>query len=627
MQVIDDQHIDYLNRGLNSWSKLLIIMKRSTFAVISVDPLKSGRMVLKLTLVNRAFRFSLGCLIFLGSWTLEGAPDFKIRYNQKFPCLEIMDSKAVKITDVTEGAKGETVTSGKASLNISFIKNADGLPEVTLREAKSPLSEMEIEAFGLSVGLKPEGTVLVRFGADNKPKFEMDRTGGSRFLMADLGNLDTAAGKELATDADASAGPSKGLLRFRERLAAWKAGLGKGGWSNRPGKILECGSDATVTYTALPVRKLLDGEAIQIGASVQVGPKDAVSFQSGPGIYHTAMPGTQFTIAPLEVGQKDVKVTLVQGTLLTDVLAPLTAPRMVVLGVGNGMVVQASEGLFQISKSAPAEVNLIVAKGAIRLVEEAGAAMVGEVKAGSMMQWPAERVGKKTPEGSPELATLAKVEEDARISLLIDMVEDAMTASAADVEEIIQTACDAERKLARKVAMEAVEVRPDLHGLIAKASGIADLPLPLDLESDVEKFVKKAAPWVKGEPSPMSSTGKVLKVEGKATYANGLAVTRSMILKVGEVVKTAGDGRVLFVAAPGVIAEIQPGSEVRLVEMKGKFSDGTLLESKTVLDASQGRAFVSIAQGLGDKVEAEVRNPQGVAQAKSTSKTAGVPKL
>jgi hypothetical protein len=390
---------------------------------------------------------------------------------------------------------------------------------------------------------------------------------------------------------------------------------------------LECGSDALVTYTALPERKLLDGEAIQIGASVQVGPKDAISFQSGPGIYHTAMPGTQFTVAPLEVGQKDVKVTLVQGTLLTDVLAPLTAPRMVVLGVGNGMVVQASEGLFQISKSAPAEVNLIVAKGAIRLVEEAGAAMVGEVKAGSMIQWPAERVGKKTPEGSPELATLAKVEEDARISLLIDMVEDAMTASAADVEEIIQTACDAEKKLARKVAMEAVEVRPDLHGLIAKASGIADLPVPLNLDADVEKFVKKAAPWVKGQPSPTSLAGKVLKVEGNVTHANGLAVTRSMILKVGEVVKTAGDGRVLFVAGPGVIAEIQPGSEVRLVEMKGKFSDGTLLESKTVLDASQGRAFVSIAQGLGDKVEAEVRNPQGVAQAKSTSKTAGVPKL
>ena len=62
-----------------------------------------------------------------------------------------------------KGAKGETVTSGKASLNISFIKNADGLPEVTLREAKSPLSEMEIEAFGLSVGLNV--LILIRDAA------------------------------------------------------------------------------------------------------------------------------------------------------------------------------------------------------------------------------------------------------------------------------------------------------------------------------------------------------------------------------------------------------------------------------------------------------------------------------
>ena len=79
----------------------------------------------------------VGCSIFLFSLVgVEAAADFKIRYNQKFPCLEVMDSNAVKITDVTEGAKGETVTSGKSSLNISFIKNASGLPEVTLREAK-----------------------------------------------------------------------------------------------------------------------------------------------------------------------------------------------------------------------------------------------------------------------------------------------------------------------------------------------------------------------------------------------------------------------------------------------------------------------------------------------------------
>ena len=180
----------------------------------------------------------LSLLSILGS-VAQSAPDFKIRYNPKFPCLEVMDSKAVKITDISEGSKGETVTSGKATLKISFLKNAAGQPEVTMTEAKSALSEMELEAFGLSVGMKPEGVVTVRFGVDNKPQFEMDRTGGARFLMADLGNLDTAAGKELASSA-APAAPQvpKGLLRFRERLEAWKSSGGKAGWSNRPGQIL-----------------------------------------------------------------------------------------------------------------------------------------------------------------------------------------------------------------------------------------------------------------------------------------------------------------------------------------------------------------------------------------------------
>ena len=199
----------------------------------TIDPLIKWKCRLSLNSMPTMRSVGIGLVSYFACTALGlAAADFKIRYNQKFPCLEVMDSNAVKITDVTEGAKGETVTSGKSSLNISFIKNSSGQPEVTLREAKSPLSEMEIEAFGLSVGMKPEGTVLVRFGADNKPKFEMDRTGGSRFLMADLGNLDTAAGKEVAS----AGAPSKNLIRCRERLADWIGN--KGGWSNRSGKIL-----------------------------------------------------------------------------------------------------------------------------------------------------------------------------------------------------------------------------------------------------------------------------------------------------------------------------------------------------------------------------------------------------
>ena len=86
------------------------------------SPLKIRDWATRLYLVRRLFLAPVVLFLF-GAFSLSAAPDFKIRYNQKFPCLEVMDSKAVKITDVTEGAKGETVSSGKSSINISFSKN------------------------------------------------------------------------------------------------------------------------------------------------------------------------------------------------------------------------------------------------------------------------------------------------------------------------------------------------------------------------------------------------------------------------------------------------------------------------------------------------------------------------
>ncbi len=570
--------------------------------------------------------YSSGWILFvlflLGVFHTEvtAAPDFKIRYNPKFPCLEVMDGKAVKITDISEGTKGEVVTSGKASIKLSFVKNESGQPEVTMTEAKSALSEMELEAFGLAVGMKPEGVVTVRFGADNKPQFEMDRTGGARFLMADLGNLDTAAGKEvMAAQPEATpSGPSRGLQRFQERLAAWKSNAGKGGWSNRPGKVLSCGKQSMITYTGQAPRPLLDGEAIQIGAEVTVGADVPVTLQSGPGVFQKALPGTKFLVAPLETGQRDVKITLIEGTLQTMVMQPLAGPRMNLLGIGNGVVVQTETATYQAVKSA-AGTRFSVLAGSIRLVEEAGAAQVAQVDMGATYNWPNPETPGRLTAGSPESVSLKQLAEDAKHSYLADMVEDAIKAAAADAEQILREACEAEPKLARKIALEAVEIRPDLHGLIAKISGVADLPAPADFNADTAAFMKRATPWLRGEPSPTSATGKVLQVEGKVTHAGGLPVMRSMILKAGETVKTGGDGRVLFVAAPGVIAEIQPGSEVNLVEMKSRFDKGKLLESKTILDAPQGRAFLSIAKDLGDKVEAEIRTPKGTAKAQSGS--------
>jgi len=259
------------------------------------------------------------------------------------------------------------------------------------------------------------------------------------------------------------------------------------------------------------------------------------------------------------------------------------------------------------------------ARGGHAPYPQAGAAQVAEVKAGTSSRWPGARSAEALVSGSPEASSLRQLAEDAKNDYLTDMVEDAVKTAAGDAEQIVKEGCQADSKLSRSIATEAVEIRPDLHSLIAQAAGISDLPAPANFETDTSGFMKRATPWLRGEPSPTSATGKVLKVEGKCTYAGGLPLARSMILKTGETVKTGGDGRVLFVAAPGVIAEIQPGSEVRLVEMKSRFDQGKLLESKTILDASQGRAFLSIAKDLGDKVQAEVRTPTGTAKARSGS--------
>ena len=565
--------------------------------------------------IHRMSSWFLALSIFLGFTFLgETAPDFKIRYNPKFPCLEVMDGKAVKITDISEGTKGELVSSGKASIKLSFLKNSSGQPEAMFAEAKSSLSEMELEAFGLSVGMKPEGVVTVRFGADNKPQFEMDRTGGARFLMADLGNLDTAAGKELATVPPATASPqtSKGLTRFRERFAAWKTAGGKGGWSNRPGKVLSCRGQSVITYPGLAARNLLDGEAIQIGAEVTVGADAPVTLQSGPGVYHKALPGTKFTVAPLEAGQKDVKITLQEGTILTMVMEPMTAPRMSLLGLGGGMVVQTGNALYQAVKSG-GDTTFAVASGSIRLVEEAGAAQVANLDAGSTGKWPNPQKTGQLAAGSPEAATLKQLAEDARRDYLADLAEDAIKGASAEAEEIIREACGADSSLARILAQEMAEIRPDLHAKICQISGFQDLPVSSRLPDGAIAFGTRAEPWLRGEPSPLIRPGKILRFEGKVTR-EGKPVDRTTVFKQGEVIKTGPDGWVLFKASAGVVAEIPPNSEAVLTAMISDWSKGKLQMSKTFIEAKQGDAYLAIAKDLEAKVTTEVKTPKGTAK-------------
>jgi len=442
----------------------------------------------------------------------------------------------------------------------------------------------------------------------------MDRTGGARFLMADLGNLDTAAGKEVtaAQPGTAPAGPSKGLLRFQERLGAWKTNSGKGGWSNRPGKVLSCGKQSMITYPGQASRVLLDGEAIQIGAEVLVGGDAAVTLQSGPGVFQKALPGTKFSLAPLEAGQKDVKITLLEGTILTMTMEPLAAPRMNLLGLGDGVVVQTGDAAYQAVKSAT-ETRFSVASGSIRLVEQAGAAQVAEIKAGSTGSWPNPGTPGKLATESPEAATLKQLAEDAKKDYLTDMAEDAIKAASADAEEIIREACSADAALARTVSQELSEIRPDLYSLIVQTSGIPDLPPPAALPDAALAFGGRAEPWLRGEPSPLIRPGKVLQVEGRVTR-EGQPVSRTTVLQVGDAVVTGGDGRVMFKAAAGVVAEIPPGSEVVLLEMSSEWQKGELRKSKTLLEAKKGDAFVAVEKDLGDKASAEVRTPRGIAK-------------
>ena len=98
----------------------------------SASPIEKMSFVGNLTVMSKSHVFHgfslfvvVASLLVLENST-QAAPDFKIRYNPKFPCLEVMDGKAVKITDISEGTSGEVVTSGKASIKLSFLKNADG---------------------------------------------------------------------------------------------------------------------------------------------------------------------------------------------------------------------------------------------------------------------------------------------------------------------------------------------------------------------------------------------------------------------------------------------------------------------------------------------------------------------
>ncbi len=584
-----------------------------------IDPLINQKCRLRLRYMPIMKSVGIGLLSFFACTALGlAAADFKIRYNQKFPCLEVMDSNAVKITDVTEGAKGETVTSGKSSLNISFVKNSSGLPEVTLREAKSPLSEMEIEAFGLSVGLKPEGTVLVRFGADNKPKFEMDRTGGSRFLMADLGNLDTAAGKEVADNTL----PSKNLIRCRERLAEWISG--KGGWSNKSGKILATQGGDRVQSGELPEREVKVSEAFQAGAKITVGSKGGMMFQSGAGVFHFALPGTVFSLGKLEAGSPDLKVELIEGTMQTFVAQALLAPRASLIALGNGEVARTLDGAYQISKTSGSGSTTLITTiaGKVILAQEAGgkelATLSGE------KTWSGSKGGevKDLSANSPEKASLLAFEGRVSDTALIDIARDGVKACPEAVEEIVSSAVKAKPKLAKEIAEQCLAANPKFFKVISQASGVKGLALSKEEQAKVEALdsldqrLERLA--IDGIDLEMR-LGQVLLVEGDCKLdGKNEKILVGQVLALNDKIVTGKSGRILVGMAPGVVLSVEAGSVASLEKMSAEIKNGELQSREAVVNSENGLVVMNIAPWNKEKTDVRVKTTDGESVAQGT---------
>ncbi len=585
----------------------------------TIDPLINRKCRLKLIYMPAMRSVGIGLVSFFACTALGlAAADFKIRYNQKFPCLEVMDSSAVKITDVTEGAKGETVTSGKSSLNISFIKNSSGQPEVTLRDAKSPLSEMEIEAFGLSVGMKPEGTVLVKFGADNKPKFEMDRTGGSRFLMADLSNLDTAAGKEVA----GNTAPSKNLVRCRERLAEWISG--KGGWSNKSGKILATQGGDRVQVGELPEREIQVSEAFQAGAKITVGSKSGMMFQSGAGVFHFALPGTVFSLGKLEAGSPDLKVELSEGTIQTFVAQPLIAPRASLIALGNGEVARTLDGSYQISKTSGAEstTTITTISGKVILAQEAGGKELATLSGEKTWSSAKGSDAKSLAANSPEKASLVAFEGSARNIALIDIARDGVKACPEAVEEIVSSAVKAKPELAKEIAEQCLAANPKSFNAISQASGVKGLKLSKEeqakvdaLESLDQRLERLAIDGIDLE----MKLGQVLLVEGDCNLdGKKEKILVGQVLALNDKIATGKSGRILVGMAPGVVLSVEAGSVAILEKMSAEIKNGELQGREAVVNSESGLVVMNIAPWNKEKTDVRVKTTDGESVAQGT---------
>jgi len=349
-----------------------------------------------------------------------------------------------------------------------------------------------------------------------------------------------------------------------------------------------------------------------------VGSKGSVIFQSAAGVFHEALPGTEFVLSPSEKDSLDIKVELTRGTLLTYVASPLGTPRANLVGLGEGIVARTSDALYQATKGRDGKSLISVSTGKVILADVAGGVERGSASANQKLVYPGDGKATALVAGTPEAASLKAFPDACREATLMDIAQDGVLGCPEAIEEIFREVTTVRPDLKEKLATQAIGIRPELLGQIKGITGITDLQPPTPAAFHSLQFSKRASGWLRGEPSPLSKEGKVLKVVGSATY-EGRPIKRGQTLPKGAIIKTGPLSQVMFLPTPGMIAEVQENSEIVFEETSDRFEKGILQQALAKLKTVRGDVHFAIADGFGDKIRVEVSTPQGLLKAQSTA--------
>ncbi|NBS84631.1 MAG: hypothetical protein EBS59_08090, partial [Verrucomicrobia bacterium] len=333
--------------------------------------------------------------------------------------------------------------------------------------------------------------------------------------------------------------------------------------------------------------------------------------------YHQAFPGTEITFAPLEKDSVDIKVELRRGTLMTYIASPLVAPRANLIVIGEGIVARTGDGLYQVTKGADGKSLISVVSGKVVLADVAGGVERGSVAANQKLAFPGSAKASALAAGLPEAATLKAFPEVCKEATLLDIAQDGVGGCPEAIEEILTQVITARPDLKETIASQSVGIRPDLLADIQRITGMENLQAPAATNSIAGQFIKRAAGWLQGEPSPFSKAGKVLRVVGSATV-DGKPIRLGQNLPVGSSIKTGSLSMVLFLPVSGVLAEVQENSEIFFENSSSQFEKGILQKALTQLKTIQGDVHFAVADGFGEKIQLEVSTPKGLMKAQST---------